>query len=145
MQSVKIKVILRHTVIRLVRLSIRNPSGTWDQMFPFFKFIFRQLWICWCGAPSLTRGPVFSFESLLDLDSAVFLGSESDEIHDHILLSLLLRLPQPGRKVSCIYFPQKQDSPSNLCNAFISYLKIKFVPHRKHADSLFWKDNTLLK
>jgi hypothetical protein len=31
---------------------------------------FRQLWVCWCGAPSLTRSQVCSFQFLPDISSA---------------------------------------------------------------------------
>jgi hypothetical protein len=36
---------------------------------------------------------------------AAFLRSESHGIYEHILLSVFLRLPQPGGPGSCIYFP----------------------------------------
>jgi hypothetical protein len=70
--------------------------------------IFRQLRICWCGAPSLTRSWVCSFQSLLGITSAVFLRSQSQGAHKHILLSPFLRLPQPGGSGSHIYIPQVQ-------------------------------------
>jgi hypothetical protein len=65
-------------------------SGT--HLGPATKFslsliiFFRQLWVCWCGTPSLTRGRVCSFQLLLGLTSGVFLGSESHSTHDHNLL-----------------------------------------------------------
>jgi hypothetical protein len=40
-----------------------------------------------------------------------FLGPDSHGAHEHILLSLFLRLPQPGGPGSCIYIPQEQGSP----------------------------------
>jgi hypothetical protein len=40
-----------------------------------------------------------------------FLRSESHETRGHVLLSLFLRLPQPGEPGSCIYSPQKQGNP----------------------------------
>jgi hypothetical protein len=49
----------------------------------------RQLRVCWCGAPSLTRGQVCRLQLLLALASAVILGSESYGTHDHILLPLI--------------------------------------------------------
>jgi hypothetical protein len=75
--------------------------------FPLFSLlIFRQLLVCWCGAPSLTRSRVCSFQYLLGIAIAVFLRSESHGTHEHIL-SLRLRFPQPGGPGSCIYFPQE--------------------------------------
>jgi hypothetical protein len=73
--------------------------------------ISRQLRVCWCGAPSLTRGLVWSFQLLLGIASAAFLRSESRMTHKHILLSPFLRLSQPEGPDSCIYFPQEQSSP----------------------------------
>jgi hypothetical protein len=62
--------------------------GVWD-LWPicspsFFNY-FRQLRVCWCGAPSLRRGRVCSFQLLLGIASAVFLGSESHWTHEHYL------------------------------------------------------------
>jgi hypothetical protein len=95
----------------LVCLGVRHSCCTRDQFsFLLYSSIFRQLRVCWCGAPSLTRKQVCSFQFLLGISSATFLRSESDT-HEHILLSLFLRLPQPGRPGSCIYFPQEQGGP----------------------------------
>jgi hypothetical protein len=68
----------------------------WDPLTNFsllFLIIFRQLRVCWCGAPSLTRSPVCSFQFLLGIASAAFLRSESHGTHEHILLPLFFRLP----------------------------------------------------
>jgi hypothetical protein len=46
--------------------------------------------------PSLKRGLVCNLLLLLGLASAVLLGSEPCGTQDHILLSIFLRLPQPG-------------------------------------------------
>jgi hypothetical protein len=73
--------------------------------------IFRQLRVCRCGAPSLTRGMVCVFQLLLGIASVAFPGSESRGTHEHIFLSHPLRLSEPGGSSSCIYFPQEQGSP----------------------------------
>jgi hypothetical protein len=61
----------------------------WDPR-PIFLLLYliflRQLRICWCGAPSLTRRRVCNFQFLLGIASAAFLRSESHETH---LLNLL--------------------------------------------------------
>jgi hypothetical protein len=72
--------------------------------------IFWQLLVCWCGAPSLTRSWVCSFQFLLSIASAVLLSSKFHGTHKHILLSLFSRLPQPRGPGSCIYFPHEQGS-----------------------------------
>jgi hypothetical protein len=60
----------------------------WDPWPIFPLLIFRQLRVCWCGAPSLSRSRVCSLQYLLDIVSAAFLRSESHETHVHILLSI---------------------------------------------------------
>jgi hypothetical protein len=49
----KVKVTLRLTVSRPVRLDVRRPSGTSDQFFFLLEILFRQLWVCYFEAPSL--------------------------------------------------------------------------------------------
>jgi hypothetical protein len=78
---------------------------------PLFDYFFRQFRVCWCGAPSLMRSWVCTFQFLLGIVSAAFLRSESHGTHEYILLSLFLRLPPPGGPGTCIYFPQEQGSP----------------------------------
>jgi hypothetical protein len=84
----------------------------WDPRPIFLPslIIFRQLRDCWCGVPSLMGSLVCSFQFLLGIVSTAFLRSESHTTHEHIL-SLFLRLPQPGGLSSCIYIPQAQGSP----------------------------------
>jgi hypothetical protein len=105
----KLKVILRPTVSRPLRLSVRHPSRTRDQIF--FKIFFRHLRGCYFVAPSLTRVRVCNLLLLLALASAVPLGSESRGTQDHILLSQFLRISQPGGPSPRIYIPQEQSSP----------------------------------
>jgi hypothetical protein len=67
----------------------RAPSGAHDQIF----ITLWQLWSGFLGAPSLTRGRVCLLHMLLALASVVFLGSESFQTRDHILLSQILDFP----------------------------------------------------
>jgi hypothetical protein len=77
-----------------------------------FDYFFLQFRVCWCGAPSLARSRVCTFQFLPGIASAAFLRSESHGTQEHSLVSLFLRLPQPGEPGSCIYFPQEQRSPT---------------------------------
>jgi hypothetical protein len=67
-----------------------------------------QFLVCCCGAPSLTISRVCSFQFLPGIASEAFLRSESHWTHEHSLFSLFLRLFQPGRSGSCIYFPHNR-------------------------------------
>jgi hypothetical protein len=82
-------------------------ASIWDPrpIYPLLSLItFKELRAYWCGAPSLTRSLVCSFQFLSPIARAVFLRSESHGTHEHSLLSLFLRIPQPGGPGSCIYF-----------------------------------------
>jgi hypothetical protein len=72
----QVRVTLRPTVSRPVRLGVRHPSGTRDQFFFLLEIFFRQLLVCYFVAPSLTRGRVCNLLLLLVLDSTVPLRSE---------------------------------------------------------------------
>jgi hypothetical protein len=63
--------------------SCQGPSGAQDQIF----ITVRQLRVCWCGEPSLTRGEVYRLQLLLALVGLVTLGFERRENHDRNLLS----------------------------------------------------------
>jgi hypothetical protein len=89
-------------------------ATTWDPWPIFFSFFleiaFRQLRVCYCGAPSLPRGRVCNLQLLLSLASAVFLGSEFRRTHGPFFYSYF-RLPQSGGPGSHICFPQEQVNP----------------------------------
>jgi hypothetical protein len=67
----------------------RAPSGANDQIF----ITLWQLWSVFLVALSLTRGRVCLLYMLLALASVVFLGSESFQNRDHILLSQIWDFP----------------------------------------------------
>jgi hypothetical protein len=77
----------------------RAPSGAHDQIF----ITLWQLWSCFWGALSLTRGRICLLYMLLALASIVFLESESLGTRDHILLSqicdFLFSSPPTTRRV----------------------------------------------
>jgi hypothetical protein len=68
--ATKVKVTLRPTVSRPVRLGVRHPSEIRDQFFFLLEILFRHLRVCYFVAPSLTRGRVCLL-LLLVLASAV--------------------------------------------------------------------------
>jgi hypothetical protein len=89
------------------RQSVGHPSGTSDQFFFLPEIFFRQLWACYCVAPSLTRGRVCNLlvQLLLGLDRAVTLGSKSSKAHGHTLMSHL-RLPNLEGQVPLFISPR---------------------------------------
>jgi hypothetical protein len=74
---------LQPMVSRSVRLGVKHPSAAQDQIF----ITVRQLRVCQCGVPSLTKELVCRLQLLLVLASAVILESQYRGSHDHILLS----------------------------------------------------------
>jgi hypothetical protein len=84
-----LSLMLQPTVSQPVCHGIKHPSWALDQIF----ITVRQLYVCWCGTLSLTRGRVCRLQLLLALTSAVILRSESCGTRDDILLSQILDFP----------------------------------------------------
>jgi hypothetical protein len=97
--KVKVKAMSRPTIGRSVCLRVKPPSGAQDQIF----ITVRELRVCSCGAPSLTRGRV-CLQLPLALARAVNLGPESRGPHGFILLSQI-RDSQPAGPGPRIYPP----------------------------------------
>jgi hypothetical protein len=111
---------------------------------PYLFKYFRQLLVCWCGEPSLTRSLVCRFHFLLGIANATFLSSKSHGTHEHILLSLFLRLPQPGGPGSCIYLPQELGSPVTLRN-WVNNINKPLHSNRQLQDTIHAGDSNTCK
>jgi hypothetical protein len=100
---VKVKVMTRPAASRPVCPGVWNPSGVYDQNF----VTVRHLRSSCCRAPSLTIERVCNLllQLLLGLGRAVTLGSKFLGTHDHILLSIFLRISQTGGPGPRIYIP----------------------------------------
>jgi hypothetical protein len=100
------KTYLRYILKSKLRYDRRSVGQSWRQACSWGEdqiFItVRQLWVCWCGTPSLTRGRVCRLQLLLALASAVILGSFTVSGS---------RLSQPGRPGPHICIPQEQGDP----------------------------------
>jgi hypothetical protein len=80
------------------------------QLWQIFNAV-RQLPVCWCGEPSLTRGRVCRLQLLLGVASAVTVGSESSRTHEHILLSQIPDSSNLESYVPVFISPHKQGGP----------------------------------
>jgi hypothetical protein len=105
--QVKVEVIVWPTAGRPVCPGVRQPSGPLNQIF----ITFRQMWVCWCGAPSLTKERIGSLQLPLVLASEPIL---EPEFHGTLFIFYCLRfetpptwrtrspyLYPPGRRWSC--------------------------------------------
>jgi hypothetical protein len=81
--EVEVEVNLRLTVSRPVCPGVRCPSGTCDQFFFLHEISFRQLWLWYFVASSLTKGRVCNLlvQLLLGLARAVTLEPKSRKTH----------------------------------------------------------------
>jgi hypothetical protein len=84
-----------------------TPSGAYDQIC----ITVRQLWVCCCGALSLTTERVCRLQLLLVLASAVILEFESRRTREHILL-LRFETPPTWRTRSPYLYPTATGWPS---------------------------------
>jgi hypothetical protein len=88
-ERLTVEVTLRLTVSQSVSLGVEPHLGLMTR----YILLFDNYGLCFCGAPSLTRGRVCLLYMLLALASAVFLESESLGTRDHILLYQISDFP----------------------------------------------------
>jgi hypothetical protein len=98
LSKVKVKVIWRSKA----SLGVKHPSGTYYHICTSV----RQLRVCWCGAPYLTRERVCRLQLLLVLASTIILGSGSRVTRDYILLSQIRDFPNLEGQVPVFRSPR---------------------------------------
>jgi hypothetical protein len=96
---------LPYSIVRTLSRKSAVSRPVWG---PKIRFLLR---VCWCGAPSLTRGRVCGLQLVLALARAIILRPESRGTRDHILMSQIRDFPQPGGPGPRIYIPQEQGDP----------------------------------
>jgi hypothetical protein len=97
-----VQVTLRPAVSWPVCLGVKPPFEVQDQIFVSV----RQLRVCTCGAPSLTRGRVSRLQLPVALASAAILGFEFCETHEHILLSQIRHSPNLEAQIPVFIYPR---------------------------------------
>jgi hypothetical protein len=92
-------------------------SGTHDQICNTV----RHFRICWCRAPSLTRGWACSLQLLLFITSTVILGSESRRTYDYILLSQIWDSPNLEGQVAVFIYLRNRNRNSHTSMCWMSH------------------------
>jgi hypothetical protein len=149
------------------RQSVGSLSWSWSVLIwgtrPDFCYV-KQLRVCWCWAPTMTKGRLCRLQPLLVLASAVVLLSESRETHDYILLSQIRYFPNLEGQVPVFISPRNRVAqlyPQALGSLLVTsydsqgygggirtrlhagksvsfseyYINVQFISHRKHITS----------
>jgi hypothetical protein len=123
----------RPTISRSVYFGRKHPSGAYYHTF----VTVRQLWICWCGALSLTRGRVCRLQLLLALANADILGFESRGTRGHILQSQIRDFPfRRLLRLAGLRCRYSTTPPHGMVPDWIAtivfFITPRHEPHRKH-------------
>jgi hypothetical protein len=102
-----VNVKLRQTVSRPVYLVVKPHLGPKTR----FLLLSRQFRVCWCKAPSLTRGRICRLQLLLTRTRAVILGFTVPRDSWPYFTVSDSKLPQPGGPGPRIYISQEQGGP----------------------------------